>query len=169
MHCQSPCLWHLSWQTQLLSFQHFCYIKIKEITVQDCLNDACHNGYQVQEAFRVETPDPVEEIKATIETEEEQVVSGDGLSFSSFADHKKLRQDGHRFQVNGKGPKDLQRREIMVDKEGQASNWDNQELHPESVVVAIIGGLEFNVDQVNCGIGTCNIDELHGGVVQGNE
>lgn len=50
----------------------------------------------------------------------------------------------------------------MVDKECQASNWDNQELHPESVVVAIVGGLEFNVDQVNGGTRTCNVDDLCG-------
>lgn len=51
----------------------------------------------------------------------------------------------------------------MVDKECQASNWDDQEFHPESVVVAIVGGLEFNVDQVNCGIGTCDVEDLCGG------
>lgn len=54
----------------------------------------------------------------------------------------------------------LQRREVMVDEEGQAADWDDQELHPESVVVAIICGLELNVYQVNRGIGTCDIDDL---------
>lgn len=50
----------------------------------------------------------------------------------------------------------------MVDEECQASNWDDQEFHPEGIVVAVIGGLEFSVDQVNCGIGTCNVDDLCG-------
>lgn len=159
----------LSWQTQLLSFQHFCYVEIKEITVQDCLNDACHDGDHVEEAFEVEAPDPIHEIQGAIEAEEEQVVSGDGLGFSGLADHEQLWEDGHGLQVDGERPHDLQRREVMVDEEGQAADWDDQELCSERVVVAIIRGLELHVYQVNRGIGTCDIDNLHGGVVQRNE
>ncbi len=86
----------------------FCYVEIKEITVQDCLNDACHDGDHVEEAFEVEAPDPVDEIQGTIEAEEEQVVSGDGLGFSGLADHEQLWEDGHGLQVDGERPHDLQ-------------------------------------------------------------
>ena len=48
----------------------------------------------------------------------------------------------------------------MVNKESQASNWDNQELHSECVMVAIICCLELHVDQVDCGISTSNVDHL---------
>lgn len=86
----------------------FCYVEIKEITVQDCLNDACHDGDHVEEAFEVEAPDPVDEIQGAIEAEEEQVVCGDGLGFSGLADHEQLREDGHGLQVDGERPHDLE-------------------------------------------------------------
>lgn len=50
----------------------------------------------------------------------------------------------------------------MVDEERQAADRHHQELHPESVVVAVICGLEFGIYQVNRGIGTGDIDDLHG-------
>lgn len=50
----------------------------------------------------------------------------------------------------------------MVDEEGQAADRDDQELRSERVVVAIIRGLELHVCQVNRGIGTSDIDDLHG-------
>lgn len=57
----------------------------------------------------------------------------------------------------------------MVNKESQAPNWDNQELHSECVMVAIIRCLELRINQVNGGVRTSNVDDLHAGVVEGNE
>lgn len=34
-------------------------------------------------------------------------MSGDGLSLTGLADHEKLRQDGHRLQVDGECPQNL--------------------------------------------------------------
>lgn len=48
----------------------------------------------------------------------------------------------------------------MVDEERQAADRHHQELHPESVVVAVVCGLEFGIYQVNRGIGTGDIDDL---------
>lgn len=40
----------------------------------------------------------------------------------------------------------------MVNQNSKAPNRNNQELHSETVMVAIIGGPELHVDQVDCGI-----------------
>ena len=36
---------------------------------------------------------------------------------------------------------------LVIDKESQSSNWDNQELNAESVVVTVVGSLELVVHQ----------------------
>lgn len=82
-------------------------IKVEEVTVQDSLYHTGHNGDHVEEAFEVETPDPVEEIESPIHAQAEQVVGGDCFRLAGLADHKELRQDCHRLQVDGEGPQDL--------------------------------------------------------------
>lgn len=82
-------------------------IKVEEVTVEDSLDHTGHNGDHVKEAFKVETPDPVEEIEGSIQAQAEQVMGGDRLCFTSLADHEELRQDCHRLQVDGERPQDL--------------------------------------------------------------
>lgn len=48
----------------------------------------------------------------------------------------------------------------MVDEHSKTSHWDNQELHPETVMIAVIGGPELHVDQVDGGICTADVDQL---------
>lgn len=108
-------LWHLRWEAQFLSFEHFGNVQVEEVTVQDGLDDTSHNGNHVKESLEVETPDPVEEIKGTVHAQEEQIVGGDSLSLSSLANHEELGQDSHRLQVDGESPQDFQRRKVMVD------------------------------------------------------
>lgn len=60
--CQNTPLWHLGWQTQLLSFEHFCYIQIEEVAVEDGLHHPSDNGDHVKESLKVEPPYPVDEI-----------------------------------------------------------------------------------------------------------
>lgn len=71
------------------------------------MNHSCHDCDHVKEAFEVEPPYPVDEIEGSVEAQEEQVVSGDGLSLPRFTDHEELRENGHRLQVDGKRPQDL--------------------------------------------------------------
>lgn len=85
----------------------FCDIKVEEIAIQDGLDHSSHNGDHVKEALKVEPPDPVEEIKGTVDTQAEQIVGGDGLSLSGLTDQEQLRQDGHRLKVDGEGPHNL--------------------------------------------------------------
>lgn len=47
----------------------------------------------------------------------------------------------------------------MVDKNCKTPNRNHQKLHPETVMVAVIGGPELDVDQVDCG--TCTSDVNH--------
>ena len=54
----------------------------------------------------------------------------------------------------------LKQREVMVDKNREPSNRDNQEFHSEAVMVAVVCGLELHVDQVDSGKGTANVDHL---------
>lgn len=49
----------------------------------------------------------------------------------------------------------------MIDEEREASHRDHQKLHPEGVVVAVVRRLELHVDQVHCGVGAGDVDELH--------
>lgn len=57
----------------------------------------------------------------------------------------------------------LQRREVMVDQKGEATHGNHQKLNSESIMVSIIGCPELRVDQVDRGIGACNVDKLFGG------
>lgn len=54
----------------------------------------------------------------------------------------------------------LQEREVVVDENGKATDGNNQELHSETVVVAVVGGPELCVDQVDCGVRTTDVDHL---------
>lgn len=73
----------------------FCYIQIEEITVEDGLNNPSDNGDHVKEALKVKPPYPVDEVQSSVESQEKQVVCGDGLSFAGLTNHKKLGEDGH--------------------------------------------------------------------------
>lgn len=48
----------------------------------------------------------------------------------------------------------------MIDQEGEASHRDHQKLHSEGIMISVVGCLKFHVDQVHCGIGAGNVDEL---------
>lgn len=85
----------------------FCDVKVEEVTIENSLDDPSHDGDHVKEALEVEPPDPVEEVEGTIDPQTEQIVGSDGLRLARLANHKELRQDGHRLQVDGKGPQNL--------------------------------------------------------------
>lgn len=73
----------------------FCNIQIEEIAVEDGLHHTGDDGDHVKESLKVEPPYPVDEVEGSVESKEEQVVGGDGLSLAGLADHEKLGQDGH--------------------------------------------------------------------------
>lgn len=57
----------------------------------------------------------------------------------------------------------------MVDKEGETRYRDEQELHPECIMVTVICGAELQEHQIDCANGGGDEDDLHGGVVEGDE
>lgn len=56
----------------------------------------------------------------------------------------------------------LQWGEVVVDQECQNSRGNNEELHPESVMVSIISSFELAVDHPHRGKGTSYVDHLRG-------
>lgn len=82
-------------------------IKVEEVTVEDCLDHSRYNGNHVEEALKIETPDPIEEIEGSIQAQAEQVVGGDCLRLTGLANHEELRQNCHRLQIDGECPKNL--------------------------------------------------------------
>ena len=82
-------------------------VEVEEVAVEDRLDQACHDGDEVEEALEVVAPDPVEEIERAVDAQRKQVVARDGLRLARLAHHEQLRQDGHRLQVDGEGPQDL--------------------------------------------------------------
>lgn len=48
----------------------------------------------------------------------------------------------------------------MVDENSKTPNRDNQELNSETVMIAIVGGPELHVDQVDSGVCTSDVDHL---------
>lgn len=56
---------------------------------------------------------------------------------------------------------------LVIDKESQSSNWDNQELDAESVVVTIVGSLELVVHQEQSEVWSSDEENLHTCVIDG--
>lgn len=54
----------------------------------------------------------------------------------------------------------LQGGEVMVDENCETPNRNNQELHPETIMVSIVGGPEFHINQVYCGVQAADVDHL---------
>ena len=76
--------------------------------------------------------------------------------------------ENEKFQVirnSSKHKPHLHHREFMVNKHGQTSSWDYQELCPKCVVIWVICGLELDKHEVECPICRHNEDHLHNWVV----
>lgn len=58
---------------------------------------------------------------------------------------------------------------LVIDKESQSSNWDNQELDAESVVVTIVGSLELVVHQEQSEVWSSDEENLHTCVIDGHK
>ena len=52
---------------------------------------------------------PVRYVKCSVRSEGEQVVSRDVFRFARALEHEQLREDRDRFEVDRKGPEDLER------------------------------------------------------------
>lgn len=52
-------LWHLRWQTELLSLEYFCNVQIEEVTVENSLDHTSNNSYEVKETLKIVAPNPI--------------------------------------------------------------------------------------------------------------
>ena len=52
----------------------------------------------------------------------------------------------------------------MVDQERQDGRGNNEELHPEGIMVPIISGFELAVNHPDCGEGAGDVDHLSSGM-----
>jgi len=57
----------------------------------------------------------------------------------------------------------------VVDEAGETSSGYYQEFHAEGIVISVVGGFEFYVDQVTCSVSTNDVNALHDSVVKGNK
>ena len=156
-------------QLQLLPLQHLGDVQVEEVTVEDCLDTASNDGNHVIEGLSVVAVDPVENVEAAVGAEGKEVVAGDALSLPGFGHHEQLGQDGDRLQVDGERPKDFHHRELMVEHQSKEQRGTDEKFNPKGVMVAVIGSLELDVHQIDSGGSRADKEELHSGVVEGDE
>jgi len=161
--------WCLGGQLQLLSLQHLGNVEIEEVAVEDGLHAPGHDSNDVVEAFHVVSVDPVENVEGPVGSQCKQVVACDRLGLSGLAHHEELGEDGHALQVDGEGPQDLHHRKLVVQRYGQQGSRAQQKFNPKRVVVAVVGGLELDIHQVDGGGGRAHEEDLHTRVVQGDK
>ena len=159
----------LGGQLQLLPLQHLGDVQVEEVTVEDCLDTASHDGNHVVEGLGVVAVDPVENVEAAVGAKCKEVVAGDALSLPGFGHHEQLGQDRDGLQVDGERPEDFHHGELMVEHQTKKQRGTDEKFDPKGVVVAVVGGLELDVHQIDGGGSRANEEELHGGVVEGDE
>merc|ERR1719278_737115 len=158
-----------SWKNDFLARHHLGDVQVKEVTVEDGLDDPGHNSDGIVEILVMVAVDPVEDVEAAVGAESKEIVARDRLRLARLADHEELGEDGDALQVDGEGPEDLHHTELVVEDDSQEGGRGQEELHPEGVVVAIIGGFEFEIHQIDGPSGAADEEELHDGVVQADE
>lgn len=154
---------------QLFALQHLGNVEVEEIAVQDRLDGSGKDRNQIVVSLGVVPVDPVEQIQGTVGTQREQVMTGNTFRFARFADEEQLRQDGHGLQVDRECPQHFQRCEAGIDQQGQHKARQQQELDAERIVIVVIGGLKFDIHQVEGGERGSDEDQLHQRVVQTDE
>ena len=159
----------LGGQLQLLPLQHLGDVQVEEIAVEDCLDTAGHDGNHVVEGLGVVAVDPVENVEAAVGAEGKEVVAGDALGLPGLGHHEQLGQDGDGLQVDRERPEDFHHGELMVENQAEKQRGTDKKLDPEGVVVAVVGGLELHVHQIDGSGSRADEEELHGGVVEGDE
>ena len=83
-------------------------IVVEKVGVEDGLDDSRNPNEPVDVVVVVvQTVDPVENVKHTVETEGDDVVSSECLHFLCSLHQKQLGQNSHSLQVDGKRPDNL--------------------------------------------------------------
>lgn len=162
-------LWAATGNCKPLAVENFCDVKVEKVHVQDGLDAAGDDGDLVDKVLVSEAPVPVNNVQSSVSSLEKQVVAGDGLGLASLGDHLQLRHDGHRFEVDRKSPQELGDVEIVVDEEGHADGWDENELDSEFVAFFVVSRAEFRIDEEAGHEGAEQVGDLHEGIVRTDE
>lgn len=96
-------------------------------------------------------------------------MAGYAFGFARFRHQKELRQNGHRFQVNGERPQHLEHSEIMVDQQGKDDAGYEQKFDAERIMITIVSGPKFDKHQIDGAQRCGNEERFHKGIVHGNE
>ena len=83
------------WKDYLFSRHDLGYVEIEEVAVEDGLNNSSHNRNDIIKAFVVVAVDPIEDVKAAIRAQSEEIVACDCLGLAGLADHEELGKDGN--------------------------------------------------------------------------
>jgi len=154
---------------QFLSLENFGDVEIEEVAVEDGLDASSNDSNDVIESLAIVSVDPVEDVEATVGPESKQIVTGDAFCLASFGHHEELGQDCHALQVDREGPEDLHDTKLMVENQGEEKSRSKQKLNSKGIVITIVCCLKFHIHQIDCRSCTPNEEDLHGGVVQGDE
>ena len=106
--------------------------------IEDGLDTAGPDGDLVVEAFVVVPVDPVEEVEAAVEAENEEINTDCHLSLARPVDEDQLRDQGDALEVDGEGPEYLHDGELVVDDESEDGARHKQEDKTELVVLFVV-------------------------------
>lgn len=124
---------------------------------------------QVEKSLEVVSVGPVKDVQSPVGAEGKKVMRCDRFGLSGLADHEQLGQDGDRLQVDGKGPQDLHDVEGMIDDQRNEGRRNQEEFYSECVMIAVVGGLEFEQHEINGPVRGSDEEHLHNGVVDRDE
>lgn len=169
----NPCLvaWRraLDGKLELLALEDLVVVNVEEIAVQNSLDETSNDGDPISLVVRLDgvTVDPVGDVQGAVDTEGEEVVSGDCLCFTGALKHEELGQNCDRLEPNGKGPEDLRDGVGVWEDDGEDGGTGEEVLHLEGIDVGIVGRLVCVCHEVhNVSLGTDEHD-LEDEVVEG--
>ena len=88
--------------------------------------------------FVVVPVDPVEDVEAAVEAENEEINTDCHLSLARSVDEDQLRDQGDALEVDGEGPEYLHDGELVVDDESEDGARHKQEDKTELVVLIVV-------------------------------
>ena len=93
---------------------------VEKVHVQGSLHDTGDNGDEVRVVVRLRlgAVDPVRNVERAVGAQQEDVVAREVVHRAVALQHDELRDDCERLEVDGESPKDLERRETLIEEAG---------------------------------------------------
>jgi hypothetical protein len=98
-------------------------VVIKEVDVETGLDEAAdvHDPVVLVVHLVVGAVHPVDDVECAVDAEKEYIMRGQVFDFSVSLKDDQLRDDGNGFQVDGEHPKQLQRKQRLVNPHPRSS------------------------------------------------